>query len=194
MGHAIQKLITEHTRMRRVLEFIRIQLDLLETGAAADLLLLGNALFYMRKYPSVAHHPREDLLFARLAERGGEDIRSRVEELRREHQRIYALEERLLALLAEVERPEARAELLRLGREYLTLQRDHSQHEERELFPRALKLLRQADWRWLARQSRRIDDPMFGRPVAERYRRLYAYLLTEAGQRGASLRAVVPGG
>ena len=184
-GHPIEKLRDEHSNMRRVLSLVRLQLDRLEREDSPDPVLLANASYYMRKFPSVVHHPKEDLIFRKLLDAGA-PLQADVERLRRQHEEIYALEDRLIDMVLALQagKRDQRAQVLELGRHYLEIQVQHAQTEERVLFPKALELLRQADWNDIRKQSRQIEDPLFGQNVAERYRYLYNYLLREAADNG----------
>lgn len=180
-SHAINALRREHANMRSVLVLIRDQLDILESGSAPDFVLLANALYYMRKFPSLVHHPKEDLIFALLvdAEPG---LKDHVEHARRDHEEIYALEDWLIENALNAPRPgtHSRERLLEFGREYLRLQHDHSVREEHHLFPKADELLKPDDWKEVARRFKEVDDPLFGRHGGERYELLYEHLMRES--------------
>lgn len=186
----IDKLRREHADMRRVIILIRLQLDLLERHAQPDLVLLTNALYYMRKFPSVVHHPKEELIFEKLLARGA-PVQKEVEQLHAQHQEIYALEDDLIELALALQKGDCKAEarLLEFGRHYLAIQSMHVETEERFLFPAALQNLRAYDWKDVRKKSVSIDDPLFGSNPPERYRYLYDYLLREAAESGVSLPA-----
>ncbi|MDE2090535.1 MAG: hemerythrin domain-containing protein, partial [Gammaproteobacteria bacterium] len=138
----IEKLRREHAEMRRIIILIRTQLDLLERHVELDLVLLTNALYYMRKFPSVVHHPKEELIFEKLLARGA-PVQKEVEQLHAQHQEIYALEDNLIELALALQKgdSQARARLLEFGRHYLAIQALHVETEERVLFPAALQNL-----------------------------------------------------
>ena len=178
---AIKALRCEHANMRSVLVLIHDQLELLETGRTPDFVLLANAVYYMRKFPSLVHHPKEDLIFALLVDVEPE-LKSVVEHARRDHEEIYALEDWLIENALNAPRPgtHSRERLLEFGHEYLRLQHDHSAREERLLFPKADELLKAGDWKEVARRFKEVDDPVFGRHGGERYELLYEHLMREA--------------
>ncbi|HVC37597.1 MAG TPA: hemerythrin domain-containing protein [Gammaproteobacteria bacterium] len=186
----IDKLRREHADMRRVVILIRMQLDLLERHAEPDLILLTNALYYMRKFPSVVHHPKEELIFEKLLSRGA-PVQKEVEQLHAQHQEIYALEDNLIELTLALQQgdKQAHARLLEFGRHYIAVQALHAETEERVLFPAALLTLRAYDWKDIRSKSVRIEDPLFSNNPTERYRYLYDYLLREAADGGVSLPA-----
>ena len=177
----INALRVEHANMRSVLVVIRDQLDLLETGQTPDFVLLANALHYMRRFPGQVHHPKEDLIFAHLAERAPE-LRKTVEHARREHRQIYEQEEWLIECALNAPKPGtlARGRLLDIGRAYLDAQREHSEREEHILFPEAEAHFSAADWEDLGRAFQEVDDPLFGRNPGQRYELLYEHLMKQA--------------
>lgn len=177
----IDELKREHANMRSVLMLVARQLDILERMGAAHFVLLANALYYMRKFPGHVHHPKEDLIFGRLAE-VDPAWQAEVEKLRAQHKQIYALEDELIEAALDSPRPgsPAAARLLEQGRHYLQLQRQHSETEERLLFPQALAALKPRDWSAVASQVRKVDDPLFGQHGGGRYRLLYEHIMREA--------------
>lgn len=171
----------EHSNMRSVLALIGRQLDLLQAETGNDMVLLLNALYYMRKFPGAVHHPKEDAIFERLAavEPGWRD---EVAKLREQHHEIYQLEDWLMEAALQMPKPgEAlRTRLIEFGHHYLELQRRHSEFEEKMLFPQALASLGPADWNAIAARFKAVDDPLFGEHGGERFHLLYAHLLREA--------------
>jgi len=171
----------DHANMRSVLMLAAHQLDNLESLGAADYVLLANALYYMRKFPSHVHHPKEDLIFQRLCERDPTwDVE--VGKLLAQHEEIYALEDELIERVLD-HPPAGSAEvsaLLERGRLYLQLQRQHSETEERLLFPQAEIALTPKDWAGIGSHIREVEDPLFGRHASGRYRMLYEHLMRES--------------
>ena len=184
----IEKLRREHAGMRKIIIVIRSQLDLIERHAQPALILLTNALYYMRKFPSVVHHPKEELIFEKLLARGA-PVQKEVEQLHAQHEEIYALEDNLIELALALQKgdPKAQAQLLEFGRHYLAVQALHVETEERILFPSALQNLKAYDWKDVRKKAVSIDDPLFGSNPSERYRYLYDYLLREAEDSGITL-------
>ncbi len=184
-GSIIDELRREHANMRSVLALVARELDKLERMGAAHYVLLANALYYMRKFPGSVHHPKEDLIFARLAELDPA-WKAETAKLRGQHQEIYALEDDLIEEALDSPRAGSPAaeRLLDKGRRYLQLQRQHSETEEKMLFPQALATLKLRDWAVISAQARRMDDPLFGRHGGGRYRLLYEHIMREAEAEG----------
>lgn len=177
----IDKLLREHDGMRSVLLAIRRQLDKLEHNEAPDFVLLHDALYYMRKFPSVFHHPFEDMLFERLSALDPV-LATDISRLQEEHKKIYELEAWLLEAAVQAGREGAAAypRLLEFGRLYLLIQKRHSEVEEDLIFPHALHSLHAADWQAIERQVQRVEDPLFGGSAHERFRSLYRDILRAA--------------
>lgn len=173
----VHKLLREHGTLRRVLGLIQEQVDRIDVGETPDMALFGNALYYLRKFPSVVHHPLEDALFDWLLPKAPR-LKPEIDSLREQHLEIYQLENWLseAALEAAKQGPAAYPRLVEFARRYLLLQRQHGETEERVVFPEALKALNQADWRALKARMAKEDNPLAGGRVPERFRSLYDYL------------------
>ncbi len=178
----IDGLRREHANMRSVLALVSHQLDNIERIGGADYVLLANALYYMRKFPSHVHHPKEDAIFKRLAELDPA-WKAEVEKVQKQHQEIYALEDELLEMTLDNPRDgsEAVAAIMEKGRRYMQLQRQHSEKEEKLLFPQALATLTARDWIAVAALVREAEDPLFGLHGSGRYRMLYEHIMRESG-------------
>lgn len=180
-GSPLDGLRREHANMRSVLMLIDRQLDLLEAETGNDPILLVNALYYMRKFPSTVHHPKEDAIFERLL--AVEPAwQAEVEKLRKQHGEIYQLEDWLIEATLDLPKPGSpeRTRLIEFGRHYLELQRQHSETEERLLFPQALASLKPRDWDAVDKSFKTAEDPVFGVHGGERFHLLYEYIMREA--------------
>jgi hemerythrin-like domain-containing protein len=180
-SNPIDGLRREHANMRSVVMLIAHQLDWLEKMGSADYVLLANALYYMRKFPSHVHHPKEDFIFRRLAERDPA-WKAEVEQVHAQHEQIYSLEDELIEMALDNPRAgsDTLAKLLEKGRRYVQLQRQHSEKEERLLFPQAQAALTARDWAAVAGLVHEVEDPLFGQHGSGRYRMLYEHLLRES--------------
>jgi hemerythrin-like domain-containing protein len=181
MSAVINALRREHANMRSVLVLIGQELEKLDRGEEPNYVLLANALYYMRKFPSLVHHPKEDLIFERLAA-ADEGYKAEVERVRKQHHDIYEFEDWLIELALNTPKrgSTAASRLQDFGRQYMQTQREHSEAEERVLFPRALQVLTGKDWASVARASQEINDPLFGEHGGERYQLLYDHIMRES--------------
>jgi hemerythrin-like domain-containing protein len=167
--------------MRHVLHLMRGQLDLLERNAAPDFVLLGNALYYLRKFPGVVHHPKEELLFELLLS-AEPALYHDIERLREQHKMIYELEEWLQEAAVQASKLGAAGypQLVEFGRRYLLIQKEHSVTEETVIFPQALKALTPADWSLLGMQAQQIENPPPSGSMKGRFQAFYDRVLVEA--------------
>lgn len=178
---AIDTLRREHSQMRSVLALVGAQLDRMERGEDPDFVLMANALYYMRKFPSQVHHPKEDLIFERLVA-GEPSYRQEVERIHEQHEQIYELEEWLVEMTLgnPIVGTSAAKRLMEFGRHYLQLQRDHSMTEEKLLFPRAEAVLTAKDWNKVSHLVKEVEDPLFGQHRGGRFQTLYDYIMRES--------------
>lgn len=169
--------------MRSVLALIGGQLERMERGEDPDFVLLANALYYMRKFPSQVHHPKEDLIFERLVV-ADPSYRQEVERIHEQHEQIYELEEWLveMTLANPMMGTSAAKRLTEFGRLYLQLQRDHSMTEEKLLFPRAEAVLTAKDWGKVVHLVKEVEDPLFGQHRGGRFQTLYDYIMRESAE------------
>ena len=180
-AQAIQTLRADHANMRSVLALVGDLMDAIEAGLMPNFVLLANALYYMRKFPSQVHHPKEDAIFRLLYARDPTAL-DEVTYARDEHREIAEMEDWLIELVLDAPRPgsAARRRLLDFGRRYIDTQSRHSEREERLLFPRAEAALSGDDWAEMAAQFKQIDDPVFGLHGQDRYQTLYEHLMQRA--------------
>jgi hemerythrin-like domain-containing protein len=157
----------EHARFGRLLEDVEKQLDRFHLGLRPDYARILDVMRYMRDYADTFHHPREDLAFAKLAERVPLN-RAFVEALLAEHAVITRSGEDLVLLLEEVLDGAfvERAEVEKPGREYVRRLRSHMAGEE-SLFPDVKRMLRAPDWREIERRIPERSDPSASRVTEE---------------------------
>lgn len=138
----------EHQRFGRLLALVEEQLTRLERGGEPDYELLRDVFAYLLEFPDRLHHPKEDLLFARLSRRLAA-ARADVEALRSLHAQLATSGARFLdtleRALAEVELV-PRDAVAAAGREYVARFREHMAIEAERLFPLACDHLTAADW------------------------------------------------
>ena len=72
MSEILRQLHTDHVNMAKLLDVLERQLDHIHDVESTDFVLMTDLMHYMTHYPSVIHHPREDLVFKRLKARNPE--------------------------------------------------------------------------------------------------------------------------
>jgi len=165
----VAALVAEHRYSARLLEILEQQLDLVARGRPLDREAARGVMSYMTEYPDAYHHPREDAMFVQLAKRDPAS-KKRIAEIGRAHRTIGAAGRALLAALQRERRRAADDSDVasRIG-EYIGALREHMAIEERELFPRARRLLDEADLAAIERDFRRVTDPIFEASVRDAY-------------------------
>lgn len=164
---------SEHRYIHALLDILEGQVDKLRPGRIADYQLLLDVVEYLFQYPDRYHHPREDLLFGSLLKQDA-GFRKYEKRLEREHQTIKTYNEQLFQELRgivsgrRVEQHRLRQSLQR----YVSGYRKHMEFESEEIFPRAQGHLGKRELEKLGARTRYIDDPIFGRDVQQRFRRL----------------------
>ncbi|WP_407280631.1 universal stress protein [Aromatoleum evansii] len=169
----------EHRSIASVLTGLRAAMrQASERGEAPDLDFIAGLLRYMKAFPEVLHHPKEDqFLFAKLAARTHEadDV---LAALRREHEAGAA---QIAAVEAAVERCRQHAEhvgeLAQVIDAFVEAQWRHLNTEEEQILPAARRHLADEDWRMIERAFRDNGDFRVGGEYDESLRKLFARLM-----------------
>ena len=159
----------EHLRFAKLLDMLESHLDSFHHAEQPNYQLMLEVMRYMSRYPDNCHHPREDLAFAKVAERRP-NKRGDIEALHGEHEAIRKAGRKLVEMLEEVldDAILARHEVEEPGREYIRHLRDHMRREE-ALFPAVAAVLRAEDWAAIDRELPRQADPLVAARGGERY-------------------------
>lgn len=178
MFRVLDELRRDHRNMARILAVVEGQSRLLREGRIADLDLVERAMDYSLGYPDLYHHPKEDLVYERIARRDAA-LRQPVERLMADHREMAVLTRRLADAVRQVTLDYAvpRDRLLELVDAYLEANRRHMRTEEGELFPAAERLLTAADWDEVEAAIDRRSDPLFGGALESGYQSLHRSIL-----------------
>ena len=180
MSRVLEELRTDHDNMAIVLALLEEQCALLEAAGSPDYDLVSDVMDYIVNYPDRCHHPKENLVFERLMAHDP-DTRPALEVLLREHDELTRkskeLSEVLDSVAQDIEVP--RAHVVGLLRNFVAANRHHMESEEASAFSLAATSLSAADWSEID-AAVRMDDPLFGGEVAERYRVLHQAIMSAA--------------
>ena len=170
MAHIIEQLRRDHRNMQQLLDIIEREMKAYRDDEFPDFDLLRMIAEYTVNYPELVHHPKENLIYGRIASRDP-TLRSAVGDLTKEHQRLAEMTRRLTAAIARVSSDETlpREWLDSLVQTYLSANRHHIMIEEQKLYPRALALLTRQDWAEIDDQAASLEDPVFGSKVTAAY-------------------------
>ena len=170
----------EHAYFNQLLRLLRKQVDVFHTGGRPNYELMLDIIAYLREYSDRFHHPREDVAFARLAQRCPE-MELPLERLRQEHRVIAhageTLKDLLIAVLGEAVVPRAQVEAA--AATYLVYYGNHIAREEEDVLTRAARVLTPEDWEAVRTAVPPVHDPLFGDHPEERYRELRRQIALE---------------
>lgn len=171
MSELIRQLHQDHINVARLLTILERQIEILNEAGAPDYSLMVEIMQYMTHYPDQYHHPKEDLMFDRLAARAGATAPV-LKELSEEHEILAEKSGRFLESLQGVLEGGIlpRELVVGQGREYVQILMQHMSKEEAQIFIRAEQVLTDADWAAIDRAMKPREDPWFGKNVETRYR------------------------
>jgi hemerythrin-like domain-containing protein len=176
----------EHGNLARLLDVAEGELVKIEHGLDCDRALLRAVAEYWREYPEQCHHPKEDLVVAKLRQRGvlGAEMQDGVSG---EHEELRLLNESLARALDGGDGSQS-GELEATLRRFVDRNRDHMRHEERSFFPAMHQHLAEADWEDLEFDLFDRDDPVFKEAAESRYRILLDAILAMEQKHAAEAR------
>lgn len=177
MATVVDRLHEDHANMRRLLDILDRELDAVEAAENADFDLMRDVMRYLVHYSDAVHHPMEDLVYARLAERSVK-ARNDLVSIPEQHERIEAQSRRLhdeVGMVADGGLA-LRTEILKAGRDYSSGLRKHIEMEDLHLFPLVESTLDEEDLDEVQRVLDENEDPVFGKVVKEDYRVLYRHI------------------
>ncbi len=170
----IRTLRIEHRHMASVMQVFSEQLELIESGQLVDPHLVYEIMDYMVTWPDRFHHPREDLIYARVAELDA-SAADEVDTLQRDHDNTAKFGRELLATIAQWRIGEVEGEtMIENSRAYIAHIYEHMNIEEKVVFPHIAEVLSSPDWRELEAEDslEPVSLPMFGPRVQRDYRNL----------------------
>jgi len=168
--HPIALWHAEHVNFATLLDLLEGEVDRFSQGRAPDYELMLDIMFYMTHYPDALHHPKEDLAFAKLAERHP-GVRPVVQALGEQHALLKSEGDALVVALDDIVNGgiTARDHIEGPARAYLLSFRHHVDIEEAQILPLAATLLDRSDWEAIDGGLLKLHDPLFGKTQDERY-------------------------
>jgi len=142
-------------------------------GERPDYDLVRKVIDYFLDYPEAVHHPKEDLIYRRLAACDA-TLAEAIGNLEREHEALAAKTSDLAGILHEILAEELidRARVRGMTEDFVRAYRRHMRLEEEQIFPAAKECLCAEDWAAIDAHANDRSDPLFGTRVAEHYRSL----------------------
>jgi hemerythrin-like domain-containing protein len=171
----------DHVNFAKLLDLLDAELGVFHDGRSPQYPLLLDIMYYMTHYADVVHHPKEDLVFARVRKRDRGAAQS-IDQLTEQHKELHQLGEKLASDLDDVVNGSivSREGIESDARRYVTTLRQHMDLEESALMPLAAKLLSKEDWTTIGDTIAHIEDPLFGTTAKGRYAALRLQIAREA--------------
>ncbi len=171
MSEGIDRWDREHRNFARLLDAFESQLSALRGNGDPDYDLMLDIMDYLTGYSDSVHHPREDVIFAKVAQCDPSAAQA-VEELAGQHQKMAddgrLLRSRLQSIVNGA--VESRDAIESGGREYVDTLRRHMEKEYREVFPVARKVLTAADWEQVDAERGALQaDPLTEERLGQQY-------------------------
>ena len=181
MKTVMDRLHADHRNMSRLLDILDRQLDIVERAGNAQFEIMRDVMQYLTRYSDKVHHPMEDLLYARLADRSPR-ARQDLSVVPEEHERIGNESAALLETVSMIADGgmTLRTEILAAGRRYVADLRRHIALEEEHLFPLVEKTLDSDDLSEVNRILEEQKDPVFGDVVEADFQSLYDHIQEES--------------
>jgi hemerythrin-like domain-containing protein len=185
MSTVLDRLRQDHERLSKVFHTLEAEIGAWASGQVPDIVLIESCLSYCTAYCDLAHHAREDKMFARMLEKDRVKTESATEDLHAMH---VVLTDRTRALQRAVQdgmsgNPDKIAAIKTLTADFLRIYGEHMAFEENTLFPAAEQILDGADWIALESEDPARADPLFGKQVDHGFDRLYRKIIAPEDRR-----------
>ena len=170
----MKALRAEHRHMATVMQLFADQLTAIEEGQLVDTHVVYEIMDYMVTWPDRFHHPREDLIYGRVAELDSAAA-DEVDTLQRDHDQMARMGREVLNDIARWRDGELPGSAVASsGRAYIDHTYEHMNLEEKLVFPHIESVLSLQDWRELAEDDhlQAVADPVFGPRVQREFRNL----------------------
>ena len=175
MTKMIDALHADHIHVAKLLDFLDGQLEhCCGDDENPDFRLMLDAMDYIKNYPDLFHHPREDIIYDYYTKHYQDNVND-IEQLLQEHQEMCQLTHELYVALQGVvggtivDYQKLKSDLAH----FLKLQREHMDTEETSIFPMLKESLSEKDWKIIEKLAKHKDVPVFGAPVEQQYEALY---------------------
>lgn len=174
MSKILDGLCDDHRNLARLWDLLGRELKIFKDGGQPDYGLVETILDYCLNYLDLCHHPTEDLIYEKLAERDPAAAKT-IGDLKKEHKKLAALTWRFSTAVSNVleDSQLPRDWFMGIANDFLGFSRNHMQMEEVLFFPAARKSLTAEDWAELEAVVENVNDPLFGKDKQEKYESLF---------------------
>jgi hemerythrin-like domain-containing protein len=188
----IKTLRAEHKHIASVMQLFREQLDEIDAAQAVDTHVAYEIMHYMVTWPDRFHHPREDLIYGRVAELDA-SAADNVDSLQRDHDTMAKSGREVLRHILQWQEGEVSGAVpVKSGRAYIDHLYQHMNSEEILVFPQIERILDAGEWSELEQDDQLIPipDPVFGKRVQREFRNMARKLRTST-RRGVEYGTLV---
>jgi len=179
MIRVLERLKKDHKHAAALIDILASSLQQINAGENADFELMRDVMHYLVRFNDTVHHPCEDLLYARMADKS-KALARQFAGLGNEHDHLIELGKRLadnLSMIADGGMS-LREDILALGNEYVSEFRQHMMREERSLFPMIEQHLEDTDSEEVFQILQAQQDPVFGPILDADFKALYDHIHT----------------
>lgn len=178
MTELIDVLRQEHRNIEKLLKVLERELAVFDRSERPDYEVLFAVISYFTDYPDACHHPKEDLIYAKLLLRD-HAAAAAIGDLEAEHREGARRLRRVAVAVEKVldDQDLLRRDVDKIVRDFIVNERRHMAKEERLLFPAALKALQPADWADVALQLADRYDPLNEPSTEQKYEALRRTIL-----------------
>jgi hemerythrin-like domain-containing protein len=165
-------LVEEHTVIERVLDALESAVQSLEEGGSVEPDFFIGVTDFAKGFADGCHHKKEeDVLFKAMIAHGVPVENGPIGVMLIEHEqgRIYTRDMREAAQRLKAGDEAARGDIIRNGRSYVTLLRQHIAKENRVLFPMADQVIPRAEHDAVAAGFDQVEHKETGPGVHEKY-------------------------
>jgi hemerythrin-like domain-containing protein len=146
MTYIVEVLRQEHRNIEKLLSILEQELSVFDRGDRPDYEVICAVIDYFKDYPDSCHHPKEDLIFAKMKARDPARAAT-IGNLEARHRegagRLRRVAEAVESVLGD--RDLLRQTVHDIISDFVTHERQHMAMEERIFFPAVLEVLRPDD-------------------------------------------------
>lgn len=173
----MQQLIADHRNFSFFIDILESQGERLEDGERTDLEVVEAILGYLQRYGDQCHHPREDLVYARLRDTDPSSA-ARAEAIVAEHAAIQRATREILASVRKAcDGSSFDAYALARGlHRFVADYRAHFETENETLFPLAMHSLGAEDWARIEAEAAILASAERALQIQDRFLALRDYI------------------
>ena len=173
MTSMIELLREEHRDIGQLLDVLEDELKTFNRRERPDYDVIEAIIRYFQDYPDCCHHPKEDMIFAKLKLRNP-GAAKRAGDVEADHRQETERLDRVANVVRNVllDREISRQTFSEVMRDFIDHQRLHMAMEERSFFPAAANALRPEDWQEIDANWNDRTQTLFNVAMEEKCRSL----------------------